>query len=184
MRNFPCPSVFELTSHRILIVKRGIRNVGQFLVAEVTNPGQNESQEMLHSVTGLIKKGDRGPYSSPNESPDWVRKEKEAELLARTLKTEVALFVSGNRNEEFSFDDRGRRERTLDLMPNSGRRSRAGVFRTAVGVIRCIETVAEIPGKSGKNLGQENDRRLQAKPYKIPLARKRENTLRRNPSES
>ena len=57
-------------------------------------------------------------------------------------------------------------------------------FRTAVGVIRCIETAAEIPGKSGKNLGQEDSRRLQAKIYKIPLARKRENTLRRNPSKS
>ena len=52
IRNFPYPSVFELTGHQRLTVKRGIRNVGQFLAAEVINPGQNESQEMLHSVTG------------------------------------------------------------------------------------------------------------------------------------
>ena len=45
--------MFELTGCQILTVKRGIRNVGQFLAAEVTNPGQNENQEMLHSVTGL-----------------------------------------------------------------------------------------------------------------------------------
>ena len=57
IRNFPYPSMFELTGHQRLTIKRGIRNIGQFLVAEVTNPGQNESQEMLHSVTGLIKKG-------------------------------------------------------------------------------------------------------------------------------
>ena len=57
IRNFPYPSMFELTGHQRLTVKRGIRNVGQFLAAEVTNPGQNESQEMLHSMTGWIKKG-------------------------------------------------------------------------------------------------------------------------------
>ena len=125
-----------------------------------------------------------GTYSSPNESPDKVWKEKEAKWLARTLKTKVAFFDSRNRNEEFSFEDRGHRKRTQDLMPNSGWRGRAGVFRTAVGVIRCIETVAEIPGKSGKNLGQEDDRCLQPKLYKILLAHKRENTLRRNPSKS
>ena len=56
IRNFPYPSVFKLTGRQRLTVKRGIRNVGQFLAAEVTNPGQNESQEMLHSVTGSIKK--------------------------------------------------------------------------------------------------------------------------------
>ncbi len=49
-RNFPYPSVFELTGRQRLTVKRAIRNVGQFLAAEVTNPGQNGSQEMLHSV--------------------------------------------------------------------------------------------------------------------------------------
>ena len=43
IRNFPYPSVFELTGRQRLIVKRGIRNVGQFLATEVTNPGQNES---------------------------------------------------------------------------------------------------------------------------------------------
>ena len=56
IRNSPYPSVFEFTGRQRLTVKRGIKNVGQFLAAEVTNPGQNESQEMLHSVTGWIKK--------------------------------------------------------------------------------------------------------------------------------
>ena len=56
IRNFPYPSVFKLTGRQRLTIKRGIRNVGKFFAAEVTNPGQNESQEILHSVTGLIKK--------------------------------------------------------------------------------------------------------------------------------
>ena len=44
---FPYPSVFELMDRQRLTVKRGIRNVGQSLEAEVTNPGQNESQKMF-----------------------------------------------------------------------------------------------------------------------------------------
>ena len=47
IRNFPYPYVFELTGRQRLTDKRGIRNVGQFLAAEVTNPGQNESQQMF-----------------------------------------------------------------------------------------------------------------------------------------
>ena len=57
-------------------------------------------------------------------------------------------------------------------------------FRTAVGVTRYVETVAETPGKSGKNLGQEDNRCLQAKLHRIPLARERkeipEETRRRS----
>ena len=45
--NFPYPSVFELTGRQRLIVKKRNRNVGQFLATEVTNPGQNESQQMF-----------------------------------------------------------------------------------------------------------------------------------------
>ncbi len=37
IRTFPYPSVFELTGHQRLNIKRGIRNVGQFLAAEVKN---------------------------------------------------------------------------------------------------------------------------------------------------
>ena len=85
-------------------------------------------------------------------------------MIGQNPKAEVAPFSSVEiGKKEFSFEDRGRRERMWDLMPNSGQRSRAGVFRTAVGVIKCIETVAKILGKSGKNLGQEDDRHLQAK---------------------
>ena len=60
IRNFAYLSVFELAGRQRLTVKRGIRNigqlrpavkgirnVGQFLAAEVTNPGQNESQQMF-----------------------------------------------------------------------------------------------------------------------------------------
>ena len=47
IRNFPYPFVFELTGRQRLTVKKRNRNVGQFLPAEVTNPGQNESQQMF-----------------------------------------------------------------------------------------------------------------------------------------
>ena len=47
IRNFPYPSVFELTGRQRQTVKKRNRNVGQFLTAEVTNPGQNESQQMF-----------------------------------------------------------------------------------------------------------------------------------------
>ena len=69
-------------------------------------------------------------------------------------------------------------------MPNSGRRSRTRILRPVVEVIRYIETAAEITG--GKlNLGQEDPMpSSQSYIYKTPLARKRENTLRRNPSKS
>ena len=52
--------------------------------------------------------GHRGHDSSPNESPDRVRKKKEAKWLARTLKPEVAPFSS----EEIGIKHSGRRERT------------------------------------------------------------------------
>ena len=72
--------MFELTGRQRLTVKRGIRNVGQFLAAEVTNPGHNESQQMFALCDQMDKEGDiLGSDSSPNESPDRVRKEKETE---------------------------------------------------------------------------------------------------------
>ena len=101
IRNFPYPSVFELTGRQRMTVKRGIRNVGQFLAAEVTNAGQNESQHMFALCDRMDKEGDiLDRDSCPKESPDRVRKEKEAEWLARTLKKEVAFFfVNGNRKK-------------------------------------------------------------------------------------
>ena len=57
IRDFPYASVFELTGRQRLTVKRGIRNVGQFLVAEVTNPGQNESQQMFVLCDRMNKEG-------------------------------------------------------------------------------------------------------------------------------
>ena len=47
IRNFPYPSVFELTGRQRLTVKMRNRYVGQSLAAEVTNPGQIESQQMF-----------------------------------------------------------------------------------------------------------------------------------------
>ena len=58
IRNFPYPSVFELTGRQRLTVKRGIRNVGQFLAAEITNPGQNESQQMFALCDWMDKERD------------------------------------------------------------------------------------------------------------------------------
>ena len=85
IRNFPYPSVFKLTGHQRLTVKREIRNVSKFLAAEVTNQDQNESQEMLHSLTGWIKKEVLGHMVvRMNRLTGW-RKKREAKWLARTL---------------------------------------------------------------------------------------------------
>ena len=144
-----------------------------------------KARSCLHSVTGWTEKGHRGQYSSPNESHDRVRrKKKEAKGLARTLKAEVAPFSS----EEIGIKNSvwGRRLPWEDGWSDAttpGEEAERS-FRTAVSVTRCIETVAETPGKSGKNFGQEDNRCLQAKLYRILQARKRENTLRRNPSKS
>ena len=171
-KKFPHPSVFELTGRQRLTVKRGVRNVGQFLTAEVTNPGQNESQQMFAFCDRMDKEGDiLDRDSSPNESPDRVKEEERGWMIGQNPKSDSSILSSAEIGKKgFSFEDRGRRERTRDLIPNSGRRSRAGVFRTAIDVIRWIETVAEIPGKSGKNLGQADSRRLQAKLYKNPAS--------------
>ena len=76
IRNFPYPSVFELTGRQRLTVKRGKRNVGQFLMAEVTNLGQNESQQIFAFCDWMDKEGDiLDRDSSPNELPDRVKEE-------------------------------------------------------------------------------------------------------------
>ena len=68
--------MFELTGRQRLTVKRAIRNVGQFLAAEVTNPGQNESQQMFSYCDRMDKEGDiLGSDSSLNESSDRVKEE-------------------------------------------------------------------------------------------------------------
>ena len=128
IRNFPYPSVFELTGCQRLTVKRGIRNVGQFLAAEVTNPGQNESQQMFALCDRMDKEGDiLDRDSSPNESPDRVKEEERGRMIGQNPKTEVAPFSSaeiGINNlvyrTEVAVNGRA------NLMPNSRRRSRAG----------------------------------------------------------
>ena len=87
-------------------------------------------------------------------------------MIGQNPKAEVALFSSAEIGiKNIRFEDRDHRERTEELMPNSGGRGRTGVFRSAVDVIRWIETVTEIPVKTGENLWQGDDSRLQAKLY-------------------
>ena len=76
----------------------------------MTNPGQNESQQMFALCYRMDKEGDiLDRDSSLNESPDRV-KEEESEWLAGTLKTEVAPFSSAEIGKKvFSFEDGGRR---------------------------------------------------------------------------
>ena len=78
IRHFPYPSVFELTVRQRLTIKIGVRNVGQFLAAEVTNQGQNESQQMFAFCDRMDKEGGNGTYSSLNESPNRVKEEERA----------------------------------------------------------------------------------------------------------
>ena len=81
-------------------------------------------------------------------------------MIGQNPKAEVApFFVGRNRDKEISFEDRDCHEQT-------------GKSHTKLRV-----------KKRHRALGQD-DRRIQAKLYKISLARKRENTLRRNPSKS
>ena len=53
-----------------MTVKKRNRNICQFLAAEVTNPGQNESQQMLALCDRMDKEGIHWTYSSPKQSPD------------------------------------------------------------------------------------------------------------------
>ena len=125
IRNFPYRSVFELTGRQRLTVKKRNRNVCQFLAAEVTNPDQNESQQMFAFCDRMDKEGGIGIYSSPNELPDRVKEEERGRMIGQYSKAEVAPFSSteiGIKN--ISFEDRCRREQWVNLMPNSGRRSR------------------------------------------------------------
>ena len=92
IKNFPYPSVFELTGRQRLTVKRGIRNVGQFLAAEVTNPGQNESQQMFAFCDRIDKEGGIRTYSSPKESPDRVKEGEKSRMISQNPKNGNSLF--------------------------------------------------------------------------------------------
>ena len=79
-------------------------------------------------------------------------------MIGQNPKAEVApFFVSGNRDKEISFQGGDRHEQ--------------------IG-----ESHAKLRVKNRNRALGQDDRRIQADLYKIPLARKRENTLRRNPS--
>ena len=93
--------MFELTACQRLTVKRGIRNVGQFLAAEVTNPGQNESQQMFALCDWMDKEEDiLDRDRSPNELPDRVKEEERGWMIGQNPKNgSSTLFVSGNRKK-------------------------------------------------------------------------------------
>ena len=151
IRNFPYPSMFELTGRQRLTVKKRNRNVGQFLAAEVTNPGQNESQQMFALCDRMDKEVGIWTYSSPKKSPDRVKKEERGRMIGQYSKAEVAPFLSAERGIRKSvLKTDVAVNRWANLMPNSGRRSRTGIFRTVIEVIRCIEIAAEIPGEKRK----------------------------------
>ena len=94
--------MFELTGCQRLTVKREIRNVGQFLAAEVTNLGQDESQQMFALCDQMDKEGDiLDRDSSPNESPDRVKEEERGRMIGQNPKNgSSTLFVSGNRKKK------------------------------------------------------------------------------------
>ena len=121
IRDFPYPSVFELTNRQRLTVKKRNRSVGQFLAAKVTNPGQNESQQMLASCDRMDKEGGIRTYSSPNESLDRVKEEERGRMIGQYPKAEVAPFLSaeiGIRKSVFRTEVTMNRQ--ANLMPNSG----------------------------------------------------------------
>ena len=53
-----------------MTVKKRNRNIGPFLTTEITNPGQNESQQMFSLCDRMDKDGIYWTYSSPKQSPD------------------------------------------------------------------------------------------------------------------
>ena len=63
---------------------------------------------------------------------------------------------------------------------------RKSVLGQQLGVTRCVDTVAKTPGEEAKKRIMDKKRSDAFKPNckKIPLAHKRENTLRRNPSKT
>ena len=91
----------EFTGRQRLTVKRGIRNVGQFLAAEVTNPGLNENQQMFAYCDRMDKEGDiLDRDSSPNESPGRVKEKEIGRMIGQNPKNgSSTLFVSGNRKK-------------------------------------------------------------------------------------
>ena len=75
--------------------------------------------------------------SSLNESPDRVKEEERGRMIGQNHKAEVAPFSSaeiGIKNLVLKTEVAVNGQ--VNLMPNSGRRSTAGVFKTAVDVRR------------------------------------------------
>ena len=93
--------MFELTDCQRLTVKRGIRNVGQFLEAEVTNLGQNESQQMFAVCDRMNEEGDiLDRDSCSNESSNRVKEEERVRRMGQNPKNgSSTLFLGGNRKK-------------------------------------------------------------------------------------
>ena len=70
----------------------------------------------------MDKEGGIGTYSSPNESPDRVKEEERGQVISQNPKAEVAPFSPA----EIGIKNLVFRTEVGDLIPNSGRRSRAG----------------------------------------------------------
>ncbi len=106
--------------------------------------------------------------------------------MARTLKPEVVPFSSEEiRIKKLVFRTGVAVKGRVDLMSKiRARCPRKEVsFRTAVDVTRCIEIVAETPGKSGVEFSDKkltDAFQLNSTEHRSPV---KENTLRRNPSK-
>ena len=83
-------------------------------MAEVTNQGLNESQQMFTLCDRMDKEGDISDRdNSPNDSPDRVKEEERGRMIGQNPKAEVAPFSSAEIGiKECSFQDEGRGERT------------------------------------------------------------------------
>ena len=88
--------MFELAGRPKNDRKERNRNLGQFLAVEVTNPGQNESQQMF-AFCDRVK--EIVVLKNPQEEED-----DRGEMIGQNPKAEVApSSVSRNRGKEYQF---------------------------------------------------------------------------------
>ena len=87
-------------------------------------------------------------------------------MIGQNPKAEVApFFVGGNGDKEISFEDMLSWTDGENLVQNFGRRSRTGIFRTVVEMIRYIETAAEITGGKRKEFWRRRTYAFKPKLY-------------------
>ena len=116
-KEFPLPSVFESTGRQRLTVKKRNRNVGQFLAAEVTNPGQNESQQMFALCDWMVKEWGRmiGQCSKAEVAPFSSA---EIGIRKSVFRTEIAMNAWANLMPNSKWKS-GRNLGQEELMPSS-----------------------------------------------------------------